>query len=201
MFGFPLKTEINKPLPKKLIYESFKMSKAEQDAFDKEISRLYISNELSPSTLQIEDGKSIHSFFVILVELKTKKYTEKNLVLITKLIPQNMIFALRYNNEIQAAAVVKRFFHTQWVNEEKLTLSLNGLTMDSIWENLILQISDIELDSRYSLEQQITLDEKRANLQKHIDQLEKTARNETQPRKKLELFEALQALKKEKSIL
>lgn len=201
MFGFPLKTEINKPLPKKLIYESFKMSKAEQDAFDKEISRLYISNELSPATLQIEDGKSIHSFFVILVELKTKKYTEKNLVLITKLIPQNMIFALRYNNEIQAAAVVKRFFHTQWVNEVTLTLSLDGLTMDSIWENLIIQIGDIEIDSRYTLEQQITLDEKRANLQRHIDQLEKTARNETQPRKKLELFEALQTLKKEKSIL
>lgn len=197
MLGLPEKTEVNKQLPKKLIFEKFSMNASDREAFDRDISKLHIANELSPSTLQVQDGPEIHSCFVVLVELKTKKYTEKNIVAITRLIPQNMVFVLRFGKELQLAAVVKRFFHTPWMPEHEATLAIEGLSMDTIWQNIIIQIGDIELDAQNTLEQQITIDDKREQLSKHIEQLEKQARKETQPRKKLELFDTIQAMKKE----
>lgn len=197
MFGLPQKTEVNKQLPKKLIYEKFSMSAQEREAFDRDINKLFITNELSPSTLQVQDGTEIHSCFVVLVELKTRKYSEKNIVAITRLIPQNMVFALRFGKNLQLAAVVKRFFHAPWVPEHEATLSIEGLSMDTIWQNLIVQIGDIDLDAQNTLEQQITLNEKRDQREKHIEQLENLARKEIQPRKKLELFDRIQALKNE----
>ena len=201
MFGLPQKTEVNKQLPKKLIYDKFSMSAQDREAFDRDISKLFISHELSPSTLQVQDGTEIHSFFVVLVELKNRKYAEKNIVSITRLIPQNMLFALRSGNEVQFAAVVKRFLSTPWMREDEATLSIEGLSMDTIWQNTIIQIGDITLDGQNTLEQQITIDEKQEQLKKHIEQLEKLARKETQPRKKLEMFDTIQALKKEGEIL
>lgn len=197
MFGLPQKTEVNKQLPKKLIYEKFSMSAKDREAFDRDISKLVISHELSPTTLKIQAGTDIHSCFVVLVELKTRKYSEKNIVSITRLIPQTILFALRFGKDIQFAAVVKRFFSTTWMPEEEATLSIEGLSMDSIWQNIVIQIGDIKLDGQNTLEQQISINEKQEQLQKHIEQLEKLARKETQPRKKLELFDTIQALKKE----
>ena len=197
MFGLPQKTEVNKQLPKKLIYDKFSMSAQERETFDRDISKLFISHELSPSTLQVQDGPKIHSCFVVLVELKARKYSEKNILSITRLIPQNMLFALRFGKDIQFAAVVKRFLSTSWMREDEATLSIEGLSMDTIWQNIIIQIADIELDGQNTLEQQITINDKQEQLQKHIEQLEKLARKETQPRKKLELFDTIQALKKE----
>lgn len=195
MLGLPEKTEVNKQLPKKLIYEKFSMSTPDRETFDRDISKLFISHELSPSTLQVQDGTAIHSCFVVLVELKVRKYSEKNIVSITRLIPQNMLFALRYGKDIQFAAVVKRFISTSWMCEDEATLSIEGLSMDTIWQNIIIQIADIKLDGQDTLEQQISINEKQEKLQKHIEQLEKLARKETQPRKKLELFEQIQKIK------
>lgn len=195
MFGLPQKTEVNKQLPKKLIYEKFSMSAKDREAFDRDISKLVISHELSPTTLKIQAGTDIHSCFVVLVELKARKYSEKNIVSITRLIPQTILFALRFGKDIQFAAVVKRFFSTTWMREDEATLSIEGLSMDSIWQNIVIQIGDIKLDGQNTLEQQISINDKQEQLQKHIEQLEKLARKETQPRKKLKLFETIQALK------
>jgi hypothetical protein len=197
MFGLPQKTEVNKQLPKKLIYDKFSMSASDRELFDRDISKLLITHELSPSTLQVQDGSKIHSFFIVQVELKSRKYSEKNLLAISRLILQNMLFTLRFGKEIQFAAVVKRFFHTQWMSEEEANLAIEGLSMDTIWQNIIIQIGNIELDTKNTLEQQITFDEKREQREKHIEQLERLARKEAQPRKKLELFDKIQALKKE----
>ncbi len=197
MFGLPQKTEVNKQLPKKLIYDKFSMSAQDREAFDRDISKLFISHELSSSTLQVQDGTEIHSCFVVLVELKSRKYSEKNIVSITRLIPQNMLFALRFGKDIQFAAVIKRFLSTPWIHEDEATLSIEGLSMDTIWQNIIIQVGDIKLDGQNTLEQQITINDKKEQLQKHIEQLEKLARKETQPRKKLELFEKIQEIKKD----
>jgi len=196
MLRLPVKTDVNKQLPKKLIYEKFGMSAADREKFDQDISKLFITNELSPATLQVQDGPEIHSCFVVLVELKNRKYSEKNIIAITRLIPQNMIFALRFEKELQLAAVVKRFFHTLWMPAHEAALAIEGLSMDTIWQNIIIQIGDIELDAQNSLEQQITIDETQEQIKKHIEQLEKLARKETQPRKKLELFDRIQAMKR-----
>ena len=74
-------------------------------------------------------------------------------------------------------------------------MQLKGLDLSSIWQNIITQVGSIEIEEGHSLGEQIAIDERRAKIQKEIDRMEKLARKETQPKKKFELVQKLQALR------
>ena len=69
--------------------------------------------------------------------------------------------------------------------------------MDVVWENIIVQIGGMQIEQGNTLDEQIAIDEKRAKLKKEIDKLEKQARAEKQPKKKFELVQQMDKLKKE----
>ena len=46
------------------------------------------------------------------VTLKTKDYDSKNIEKISKIIPQNLVFALQYEEEIQLAVFCEKIFTT-----------------------------------------------------------------------------------------
>ena len=74
------------------------------------------------------------------VTLKTKDYDSKNIEKISKIIPQNLVFALQYEEEIQLAVFCEKIFTTSWIHETKAKLELKGLNFDEVWENIIKQI-------------------------------------------------------------
>lgn len=77
---------------------------------------------------------------MISVTLKTKDYDSKNIEKISKIIPQNLVFALQYEEEIQLAGFCEKIFTTRWIHETKVKLELKGLNFDEVWENIIKQI-------------------------------------------------------------
>ena len=81
-----------------------------------------------------------------------------------------------------------------WNKEDKTTIQLNGFNIDTVWENIIVQIGSIQIESGNTLDEQISVDEKRQKLQKEIDRLEKQARAEKQPKKKFELVQEIKLI-------
>ena len=198
MLNLPEITELHKPLPKTQIYKKFQFNNAQQTKFDADISRIDIVNEVSLRTIpSIQQGKKINSIYVLSVTLKTKDYDSKNIEKISKIIPQNLVFALQYEEEIQLAIFCEKIFTTDWINETKAKLELKGLNFDEVWENIIKQIEGGEWDSNLSLSENIELKEKKEKLQKEIDKLEKLARKEIQPKKKFELVNKKRKLEEE----
>ena len=198
MLNLPEITELHKPLPKTQIYKKFQFNNAQQTKFDADISRIDIVNEVSLRTIpSIQQGKKINSIYVLSVTLKTKDYDSKNIEKISKIIPQNLVFALQYEEEIQLAVFCKKIFVTEWMHETKAKLELKGFNFDEVWENIIKQIEGGEWDSNLSLSENIELKEKKEKLQKEIDKLEKLARKEIQPKKKFELVNKKRKLEEE----
>lgn len=198
MLNLPEITELHKPLPKTQIYKKFQFNNAQQTKFDADISRIDIVNEVSLRTIpSIQQGKKINSIYVLSVTLKTKDYDSKNIEKISKIIPQNLVFALQYEEEIQLAIFCEKIFTTDWINETKAKLELKGLNFDEVWENIIKQIEGGEWDSNLSLSENIELKERKEKLQKEIDKLEKLARKEIQPKKKFELVSKKRKLEEE----
>lgn len=195
MLGLPKSTELSKQLPKKLIYEKFNMSNAEKERIDADISRITIVNEVSPTRVNIVAGETVKSFFVVLVQLKNKSFNEKNIIKITKLIPQNILFILECENEEKLAVFrAGQLLQSEWSAKESHTIQLKGLNFDSLWENVIIQVGSLELEKDNTLDEQIAVDEKRAKIEKEIVRLEKLARAEKQPRKKFELVQKIKEL-------
>ena len=92
---------------------------------------------------------------------------------------------------------VNKYYHTEWMPEYELNLKIEGLNMDAVWENLIIQVGGVEVGQGKSLDEQIQIDDQKAKMQKEIEKLEKQARNEKQPNKKFQLAQQVKTLKKQ----
>lgn len=196
MLGLPKSTEISKQLPKKAIYAKFDLKPAQRDHFDEDISKLSIVNAISPTTIPaLQKGTDVECIYVVEVILKRLNYDPKNILLLSKLIPQKILFALHYEDQLQLAIYHTKLICSGWNQDDKFVLNLQGLNLDTIWENLVITTGDIVIEGENSLKEQIAVDDTRTKLLKEIADLEKKARSEKQPRKRLEMFERLKRLK------
>ena len=198
MFRLPKTTEIAKQLPKKAIYSKFELKPAQREHFDADISRIDIVNVVSPSTVPgLKEGERVKEFYVLLVTLKRQQYDEQNILLLTKLIKQNMIFALFYNNMVRFSVVHEKLFVMDWEPLEDAALPLMGFDLDKVWEHLVTTIGKFEVMEGVTMEEQIAIDGEKLKKIKAIESLEKKLRVEKQPRKKYEMFKEVSELKKQ----
>ena len=176
MLNLPEITQLQKPLPKSQIYKKFQFSNAQQTKFDTDISRIDIVNEVSSGTIpSIQEGEKVKSFYVLRVVLKTKNYDIKNIEKIAKLISQNFVFVLQYENA---------------------TISLSGLNFDEVWENIIKRIEGGEWNNNFSLEENIELKEKKEKLQKKIEALKNKMKTEKQFNRQVEINAEIKKLER-----
>ena len=197
MLGLPKSTELSKQLPKKAIYLKFNMNTAAKDKFDADISRITIVSEISPSTTTIAKGEEISAIYVLLVSLKHKNYNEATIAQLNKLINQNMVLVLECGNEHRLAVHHTKLVQGEWMPADDCTLTLKGLNLDDVWNNIVVQIGNIDVENGNSLEEQIIYNEQRDKILREIERLDMLARKEKQPKKKFELVEKIQALQKE----
>ena len=158
VLNLPAKAEVSKMLPKKAIYEKFNMTAAQKARFDADIARIAIVGELTPATTQIAAGKTVQGFYILQIVLKNKKYDEKAIAGLQRLIPQRMIFLLEHEGEYCLAYYKMRLFTTPCQTLETLTIPLTGLDLDlEFWttvscktlETNIVQISVLEYNLKH----------------------------------------------------
>lgn len=197
MLGLPVATELHKQLPKKLIYERFSLNASEKNAIDRDISKITIVHEISPARVKIAEGKKVKAIFILLVHLKRKDFLEKTIICVSKIIPQNFVMVLEYEDKACLGVYYKKLYLTSWQKTENLVLHLQGLDFDALWDNMIVQISGITIEQGNTLDEQIVLYEQRKKLTKEIEKLEKRIQAENQPKKKFALVQELKQLQKE----
>lgn len=195
MLGLPKATELNKKLPKTAVYAKFQMNTAEKAKIDADISRITIVNEVSAAKVNIAPGEKVQAFFVLQVVLKRREFNERTLIVLSKLIPQNMVLLLEYDGQAKLAVYHTKLLQTSWSDPETLSLATNGLNMDAVWENVIVQIGGIQVQEGNTLDQQLERDEQKAKLEKEIARLQKQLWAEKQPKKKFEIVQRINTLK------
>lgn len=210
MLGFPQTTEFNKRIPKQKLYENMEVSPALKRVFVERIKLIYWRNKLTVSTMNIAPGETVTEIEVIEIKLASPQLNEAVLRQIDKEIPYHILFILSFDGKAQAwtgykeatgggnkAFKVNKYYHTEWMPEHELNLKIEGLNMDAVWENLIIQVGGVEVGQGKSLDEQIQIDDQKAKMQKEIEKLEKQARNAKQPNKKFQLAQQVKTLKKQ----
>lgn len=196
MYGLPTSTERKQQLPKKAIYAKFDLKTSQRECFDADIARIDIVAVVSPATVPaLSAGNSVKGLYVLAVQMKRREYDAKNILLLTRLIAQHMVFALRYEDQVQFSIFHTKLFTTAWQPLEQATLPLSGLNLDAVWENMVKHIGQIKVTGENSLATQIAEDDQRAKLLAQIATLERKMANEKQPRRKREYFEQIKNLK------
>lgn len=214
MLGFPQTTEFNKRIPKQKFYENLDVTPALKRVFVEQIRLIHWRNKLAATTMNIAQGNVVEEIEVIEIKLVQPQLNEAVLKQIDKEIPYHILFILSYEGKVQAwtgykeaseggnkAFKVNKYYHTDWMPQDELNLKIEGLNMDSVWENFIIQVGGVEVEQGKSLAEQIEVDDRKAQLIKDIEKLEKQARSEKQPNKKFQLAQQAKALKKRLSEL
>lgn len=196
MYGLPQSTEVRRPLPKAQLYKKFELKQSQCDAFDADVSKMEIVAFIAPQTIPaISEGEEVKGIFVVEVELKKTDYDKKNISLIAKLIPQRIIFALRHVDKVQLALYHTKLFTGAWQTPEETVVSLSGLNLDAVWQNIVTSIGDFTVEVNNTLTEQIKSDEERQKIERQISALERQMNATKQPRRKRELFIEIQKLK------
>ena len=198
MYGLPQTTEIKKQLPKKAIFAKFDLKPSQRESFDADISRIDIVAVVSSSTVPaVAQGENIKEFYVLAVQLKRKDYDAKNIALLSRLIPQKMVIVLHFEEQVQFAISHTKLITSKWqfLTPNSSFLTLNGLNLDTVWDNIVISIGDIQVEQGKSVAEQISADDQRAKVLAQIATLERKMANEKQPRRKREYFEQIKKLK------
>ena len=197
MLGLPQSTEVKRQLPKAQIYQKFELKASQREAFDNDVSKMEIVNFISPQTVPaISEGDEVKAIFVVDVELKNKEFDPKNFILISKMIPQKIIFQLHFEDQTQLAIFHTKLFTGSWFREDQ-KISLLGLNFDDVWDNFVSQISGLIIEENSDIETSIEKEQRRTDINKQIESLQKQLKNCNQNRKQLELFHEIKKLKKE----
>lgn len=197
MLGLPPATQMNKQLPKRAIYTKFQLNTAAKNKVDEDISKISIVHEITPDKVNIPAGESVKSFFVLLVSLKKKDFDPKTIAMLSKLIPQNILFILECDGQSRLAIYRKRLMQTQWMPAADQRIELRGLDLDKVWENIVIAIGSVQVEDGRTLDEQIAADDQRQKIENEIARLERLARAEKQPKKKFELVQKLKLLRGE----
>ncbi len=198
MYGLPQATILNRPLYKKAVFEKFNLKTAERDRFDADISKMVLMAFVAPDRIPaLAEGQEIKGFYVLQVMMKRKEYDTKNILLLHKLIPQKIVFALQYEEQTQLCVYHTRLQQSEWRDTESTQIPISGLNLDEVWKNIVATIGNLDTEAEETIEEQIINREEREKLLRQIEMLEKRCRAEKQTRKKFELHQQILKLKEE----
>lgn len=193
MLGLPKSTEVSLPLYKKDILANFEGSSKQKELFNDDIASLKITNELSSRSLPVEPSKTINGIFIIEVVPKYQEIHQEAIEMIFRLIPQHIVIAMHFNDDIRLAIHQSKTFMTEWM-QIGYTLDIEGLSVDEIWKHIVETIGNFQVTEGRTLEKQIEHDSEIQTILLKIEKLETKKRNTKTPRMKYELHQQIQAL-------
>jgi hypothetical protein len=212
MLGLPKSTEFNKRIPKQKFYNNLSVTPELKLIFVNQINLIYWRNKLATTTMNVGSGEKVAELEVFEICLNQPSLDTKVLQLIDKEIPYHILFLLEHNKKYQAwigykeASLAKldtfkvnRYYHTEWMKEDELPLSLSGLSMDLIYNNFVRQIAGDRLGvvGIGGLKEAVDRDKKHQKLFKQLTALKSKVRKEKQFNRQVALNNELKKLGKE----
>ncbi len=212
MLTFPKTTEFNKRIPKQKFYNNLRVSTRLEELFVKEIDTIYWRNKLSPETLNVTVGSRVTEIEIIEINLKEDKLSQDVIEFIDREIPYHLVFILRYKDLARICVSYKEdsknregkfkvdaYYKTQWMKYEDLSLKIEGLNLDTIYENFILQVAGerLEQEDGVDLKDIVEKAKEKERLESLIFTLKKRIRNEKQYNIQVRLMGELRKIKKQ----
>lgn len=197
-------------IPKQKFFENLSINTELKRIFLEQIIMIYWRDKISPRTVNIAAGESVSEIEVIEIRLNQNSLDKRVLQLIDREVPYYILFLLIYGNQAWIGYKVRSqrpttvfktrtYFSSEWLNANELSIRLDGLNMDAVYEGFFRQIAGerVEGNPGRDLKDAVACDEQRQKLQKEIAALENKVRKEKQFNKQVELNSELKQLRGE----
>ena len=207
---FPPTTIVGKPVPKNAFYNHLEVNAKMKQHFVEDVASINWLYKLAPSTINVEDGKQVHEIVVFSAVLKDKDCPNDVFLFIDRNIPRHVVFILEYEDRYKVLLNYKAWkdgqnsqfeiiktFATDWLTAERLLLTLEGQTMDALYEAMAGQVSGFGTNNATDTRCIIAIEHEIATKQKLAEALQKKIRKEKQFARQVEMNTEARALKRE----
>ena len=206
MYNLPQSTIVNRVIPKKTFVNQLGANTRMKDHFTNDVVRVEWLAKLAPSTINVADGKEVHEITIFLVPIKDENCPDDIFSFIDGMIPRHTLFILRWgdmtclylnykewmesNTNTDKTFRIAKTYRSQWIKDTEISLSIEGLTMDAIYETLVRQVAGERIITQSeSLREDVEKSTQREMLLKKIEILRRKEAKERQPQKKFVLHQ------------
>ena len=206
MYNLPQSTIVNRVIPKKTFVNQLGANTRMKDHFTNDVVRVEWLAKLAPSTINVADGKEVHEITIFLVPIKDENCPDDIFSFIDGMILRHTLFILRWgdmtclhlnykewmesNTNTDKTFRIAKTYRSQWIKDTEISLSIEGLTMDAIYETLVRQVAGERIITQSeSLREDVEKSTQREMLLKKIEILRRKEAKERQPQKKFVLHQ------------
>ena len=206
---FPPTTIVGKPVPKNAFYNHLEVNAKIKQHFVDDVVSIHWLYKLAPSTINVEDGKQVHEIVVFSAVLKDKDCPDDVFLFIDRNMPRHVVFILEYDNRYKVLLNYKAWkdgqnsqfdiiktFATDWLTAERLLLTLEGQTMDALYEAMAGQVSGFGTTKAEDTKRIVELEGLIDKAKREVESIQKRIRNERQLNRQMELNGAARGIKK-----
>ena len=206
---FPPTTIVGKPVPKNAFYKHLEVNAKMKQHFVDDVVSIHWLYKLAPSTINVEDGKQVHEIVVFSAVLKDKDCPDDVFLFIDRNMPRHVVFILEYDNRYKVLLNYKAWkdgqnsqfdiiktFATDWLTAERLLLTLEGQTMDALYEAMAGQVSGFGTTKAEDTKRIVELERLIDKAKREVESIQKRIRNERQLNRQMELNGAARGIKK-----
>ena len=207
---FPPTTIVGKLVPKNAFYKHLEVNARIKQHFVDDVASINWLYKLAPSTIHVEDGKLVHEIVVFSAVLKSKDCPNDVFLFIDRNMPRHVVFVLEYEDRYKVLLNYKAWkdgqnsqfdiiktFATDWLTAERLLLTLEGQTMDALYEAMAGQVSGFGTRKAEDTKRIVELEGLIDKAKREVESLQKRIRNEHQLNRQMELNGAARGLKKQ----
>ena len=210
MIDYPVSTLVGKPVPKNAFYKHLELNTRLRTRFVEDVEKIVWAAKYTPSTLNVEDGATVHEIVFFEVTVKAEDLTDEIFLTIDKMMPRHVVFVLFYGDRCRLLINYKEWadkekgtfnivktFRTSWQPAEDISLTIEGGTMDKIYESFAGQVSGFGTNNAADTRRIIAIENEIATKQKLAEALQKKIRKEKQFARQMEMNTEARALKRE----
>lgn len=210
MIDYPVSTLVGKPVPKNAFYKHLELNTRLRTRFVEDVEKIVWAAKYTPSTLNVEDGATVHEIVFFEVTVRAEDLTDEIFLTIDKMMPRHVVFVLFYGDRCRLLLNYKEWadkekgtfnivktFRTSWQPAEGISLTIEGGTMDKIYESFAGQVSGFGTNNAADTRRIIAIENEIATKQKLAEALQKKIRKEKQFARQVEMNTEARALKRE----
>ena len=207
---FPPSSKVGKPVPKNAFYKHLEVNAKIKQHFVDDVVGINWLYKFAPSTLNVADGTKVHEIVIFSAGLKSKDCPDDVFLFIDQNMPRHVIFILEYESKYKLLLNYKEWkdekagqfkivktFSTEWLTSDKISLSIEGQTMDAIYEVMAGQVSGFGTTKSEDTKRLVELEALITKGKKEVEALQKKIRNERQLNRQMELNGEARNLKKQ----
>lgn len=210
ILNFPDSTLYVKKVPKTAFYKHLEVNAKMKQHFVDDVDSMTWLYKLAPSTLNVVDGKTVHEIVVFHVLMKDKDCPSDVFTFIDKNMPRHVLFVLQladhyrlllnykeWISEKEGTFNIVKSFATEWMPRQQLGLTIEGQTMDKVYESFAGFISGFGTKSSEDTKRIVELQEQIEKKTRMAEALQKKVRAEKQFNRQIELNSEAKNVKRE----